>query len=208
MELVPEAAGLAPYLASDTVIDHDHPVVAALAARLRAGRTTSEDYAEAAYTYVRDEVPHSFDSGNPRVAWRASDVLATRNGICYAKAHALAALLRHEGIPTGLCYQLLTEDDGSEPAVHGVVALLLPGTSCWIRQDPRGNKPGVDARFRLDAEQLAFPVRPELGEAEDPLVHAAPPAPVLDALRGAVDTTVLAARLPRSLAGLRPPAPV
>jgi transglutaminase-like putative cysteine protease len=207
MEPVPEAAGLAPYLAADHVIDHAHPVVAALAARLRAQEATLEGYARAAYAYVRDRVPHSFDSGDPRVAWRASDVLATRNGICYAKAHALVALLRREGIPAGLCCQLLTEDDGSAPAVHGLIALRLPGSGRWIRQDPRGNRPGVDARFRLDSEQLAFPVRPELGEADHPVVHATPPAPVLDALRAAPDTTALAELLPRSLAGLRSPKP-
>ncbi|WP_037914823.1 transglutaminase-like domain-containing protein [Actinacidiphila yeochonensis] len=196
MEPIPEAPGLAPYLAADDVIDHGHPEVAATAARLRHQAATPEDYARAAYVYVRDEVPHSFDSGDDRVAWRASDVLATRNGICYAKAHALVALLRHEGIPAGLCYQRLTEDDGSDPVVHGLIALRLSGTGRWSRQDPRGNKPGVDARFSLGEERLAFPVRPVLGELDYPALYAAPPAPVLAALRGAADRADLASRIP------------
>ncbi|CAM5370161.1 hypothetical protein SHIRM173S_01475 [Streptomyces hirsutus] len=74
-------------------------------------------------------------------------------GICYAKAHALAALLRAEDIPTALCYQDLG-------VVHGLVAVRFHGA--WHRQDPRGNKPGVDARFSLDGERRAVrrPIRP------------------------------------------------
>lgn len=204
MEPIPETADLSAYLVADDVIDHDHPQVRQTAEELRTTARGPHEYAKAAYVYVRDAVPHSFDSGDPRVTWRASDVLAARTGICYAKAHALTALLRAEGIPAGLCYQRLTEDDGSDPVLHGLVALLLPGTARWVRQDPRGNKPGVDAQFRLDAEQLAFPVRPALGETTYPLVYAAPVAPALAALRAAPDTTALAATLPRSLDGLRP----
>lgn len=199
MELTPETTDLSAYLAADQVIDHDHPQVRQAVALLRSGAPTPYEYAKAAFDYVRDEVPHSFDSGDDRVSWRASEVLRTRNGICYAKSHALAALLRAEGIPAGLCYQRLADDDGGRPVVHGLVALLLPGTFRWTRQDPRGNKPGVDARFRLDREQLAFPVRPELGERDYPTVYAAPPAPVLAALRDSADRTELAARLPTAL---------
>ncbi|SEG89956.1 Transglutaminase-like superfamily protein [Actinacidiphila yanglinensis] len=199
MEPIPETTDLSAYLAADAVIDHDHPQVRQTAAQLRNGAPTPYEYAKAAYTHVRDRVPHSFDSGDDRVVWRASDVLSTRNGICHAKSHALVALLRAEGIPAGLCYQRLTEDDGSDPVVHGLVALLLPGTSRWARQDARGNKPGVDARFSLDEERLAFPVRPELGERDYPTLYAAPPASVLDVLRGSADRQELAARLPEAL---------
>jgi transglutaminase-like putative cysteine protease len=199
MEPIPETTDLAAYLRPDEVIDHDHSHVRQTAALLRVGASKPHEYAKAAYTYVRDAVPHSFDSGDDRVTWRASDVLRTRNGICYAKSHALVALLRAEGIPAGLCYQRLTEDDGSGPVVHGLVALLLPGTPCWTRQDARGNKPGVDADFRLDRECLAFPVRPALGEVDYPTVYASPPAPVLAALRGAADRAELAVRLPTAL---------
>ncbi|WP_328472236.1 transglutaminase-like domain-containing protein [Streptomyces sp. NBC_00448] len=198
MEPIPETTDLSAYLGADEVLDHDHPQVRQTAALLRSGASTPYEYAKAAYDYVRDEVPHSFDSGDDRVSWRASEVLRTRNGICYAKSHALAALLRAEGIPAGLCYQRLTEDDG-RPVVHGLVALLLPGGDRWARQDPRGNKPGVDARFSLGQERLAFPVRPESGEYDYPTVYAAPPAAVLAALRESADRTELATRLPTAL---------
>ncbi|GGT57854.1 hypothetical protein GCM10010207_66960 [Streptomyces atratus] len=61
---------------------------------------------------MHDAIPHSVDSGDMRVARCASDVLATRNGICHSKSHALAALLRAAGIPTALCYQRLGDEDG------------------------------------------------------------------------------------------------
>lgn len=198
MEPIPETTDLSAYLAADEVIDHDHPLVRDTAARLGAGTDRPHDYARAAFEFVRDQVPHSYDSGDRRVPWRASGVLAQRNGICYAKSHALAALLRAGGIPAGLCYQRLTEDDGSDPVVHGLVALLPPGRDRWARLDARGNKPGVDARFSLDEERLAWRVRPELGEVDYPLVYAAPPAPVLASLREATsaDAIALPTRLP------------
>jgi hypothetical protein len=38
-------------------------------------------------------------------------VLAQRTGIRHAEAHALVVLLRAEGMPAGLCYQRLTDED-------------------------------------------------------------------------------------------------
>jgi transglutaminase-like putative cysteine protease len=198
MEAIPETTDLSAYLASDDVIDHHDPVVVETAALLADGASTPYEYAEAVYAYVRDAIPHSFDSGDPRVPWRASDVLRQRNGICYAKSHALTALLRARGIPAGLCYQRLTEDDGTEPVLHGLVALRLPGAARWSRVDARGNKPGVDARFSLEEERLAFPVRPELGECDYATVYAAPLPQVVDCLRAAATSADIAlpAQLP------------
>ncbi|MGY1452752.1 transglutaminase-like domain-containing protein [Streptomyces sp. SS8] len=198
MELIQQDPDPFAYLAACEAVDHRHPLVAETASRLRertGGRTDGEGglvrYAEAAFDFVRDTIPHSFDSGDQRVAWRASDVLATRNGICHAKAHALTALLRHEGIPAALCYQKLN-------VVHGLVALRLPGRP-WARQDPRGNKPGVDARFSLDGERLAFTPDPDAGECDIPELHAAPPEPVLTALKRAGDRAQLERLLPERL---------
>src|SRR5882757_3256412 len=191
MELITESADLSRYLDADEAVDFSHPLVRQTAARLRAGAPEPYDYAERAFVHVRDTVPHSADTGDQRVTWRASDVLEQRTGICHAKAHALTALLRAEGIPAGLCYQRLTEDDGTGPEVHGLIALLLPGRTRWSRVDPRGNKPGVDARFDLDRERLAWPVRPGLGERDYPTLYAAPAAPVLAALRAAASRAEL-----------------
>lgn len=199
MELILETADLSAYLAADDVIDHHHPRVRATAARLRSDHPSPHEYAKAAFEFVRDTVPHSFDSGDERVTWRASDVLEQQTGICHAKSHALVALLRAGSVPAGLCYQRLTDDEGADPVVHGLVALLLPGRSAWARQDARGNKPGVDARFSLDDERLAWAVRPELGEIDYPVVRTAPPEAVLAALAGAGSRTELARRLPTGL---------
>ncbi|PBC81156.1 Transglutaminase-like superfamily protein [Streptomyces sp. 2224.1] len=192
MELIQNTPEIAAYLAADEVIDHDHRQVRATAAALAAEATDAYTYAKAAFEFVRDTIPHSADSGDPRVTWRASDVLARRTGICYAKAHALVALLRARSIPAGLCYQKLD-------TVHGLVAVRLPGEDRWARQDPRGNKPGVDAQFRLDREQLAFPVRPECNELDYPVLFAEPHPTVLQCLQEAVDRPHLWQMLPTDL---------
>ncbi|MGC9438173.1 transglutaminase domain-containing protein [Streptomyces sp. WG5] len=190
MELIQKNPDLSAYLAADEVIDHDHPRVREVAGRLAKEADDSYAYARLAFEFVRDTIPHSQDSGDPRVTWRASDVLEQRTGICHAKAHALAALLRAEDIPTALCYQRFD-------VVHGLVAVRFNGA--WHRQDPRGNKPGVDARFSLDREQLAFTPDTAAGEADYPDLYAAPHPVVLDALRAATDRSRLWATLPPAL---------
>ncbi|MGW7450765.1 transglutaminase-like domain-containing protein [Streptomyces sp. NPDC054787] len=199
MQLIPKNPDIHAYLASDQAIDHWHPLVQETADALWLAAPDAYSYAKAAFEFVRDTIPHSADSGDLRVSWRASDVLATRNGICYAKSHALVALLRAQGIPAGLCYQRLVDDDGAHPVVHGLIALRLPGAERWVRLDPRGNKPGVDARFSLDEERLAFPVRPECGEVDYPELYAAPHPATLTALQGSADRAELWRNLPTAL---------
>ncbi|MER8098187.1 transglutaminase domain-containing protein [Streptomyces goshikiensis] len=199
MEMIQEHPDAA-YLAADDVVDHGHRLVRETADALWAAAGGDPyAYAKAAFELVRDTVAHSADSGDPRVTWRASDVLRTRTGICYAKAHALAALLRARGLPAAFCYQLLADDDGSNAVLHGLIALRRPGADGWARLDPRGNKPGVDAQFSLDRERLAFPVRPELGELDHPGLYAAPHPAVLTALRGSADRRELWRNLPTGL---------
>ncbi|MFD6803083.1 transglutaminase family protein [Streptomyces cyaneofuscatus] len=199
MELIQQHPEISAYLAADEAIDHEHPVVREAVAALTREGDDAYTYARTAFDYVRDTIPHSADSGDPHVTWRASDVLATRNGICYAKSIALTALLRARAIPAGLCYQRLTDDDGTNPVVHGLVALRLPGHDRWARVDPRGNRPGVDAQFSLGAEQLAWAVREEVGEVDYPALHATPPTKVLHALRNARDRADLWRNLPTHL---------
>ncbi|MGN7140178.1 transglutaminase-like domain-containing protein [Streptomyces pseudogriseolus] len=190
MQLIQETPDLSAYLAADEAIDHHHPRVREVSARLAADAQDSYDYARAAFAYVRDRVTHSQDVGDPRVTWRASDVLEQGTGICYAKSHALAALLRAEDIPAALCYQHLG-------VVHGLVAVRFNGA--WHRQDPRGNKPGVDARFSLDGEHLAFTPDLAAGESDHPVLYAAPHPAVLRALRDATDRAHLWRTLPTAL---------
>ncbi|MEU1473722.1 transglutaminase domain-containing protein [Streptomyces sp. NPDC005760] len=192
MELIQNTPDLSAYLAADEVINHDHPVVRETAARLAREAVDSYAYARLAFEFVRDTIPHSQDSGDLRVTWRASDVIEQGTGICYAKAHALAALLRAEDIPTALCYQRFD-------VVHGLVAVRFNGA--WHRQDPRGNKPGVDAQFSLDGERLASTPAPESDERDYPVLYAEPHPAVLSALKAAPDGPHLWNTLPTELSG-------
>jgi transglutaminase-like putative cysteine protease len=178
----------ADYLAGDEVIDLSHPSIKGTASSLRAEHGDDTSFARAAFEYARDRVRHSWDVQDPRVTLSASETLREGVGLCFAKAHLLTALLRTEGIPTGLCYQRLT-DDGSTFNVHGLVAVHLQGS--WHRQDPRGNKPGVDAQFSLTTEQLAWHVATELGEHDYPQLLVSPHPDVVRALRGATDALAL-----------------
>ncbi|MFD9483410.1 transglutaminase family protein [Streptomyces sp. NPDC059991] len=199
MRLIQQNPELSAYLVSDEVIDHEHPLVGDLAAKLATVAPDAYSYAKVAFEFVRDTIPHSQDAGDLRVTWRASDVLERRTGICYAKSHAYAALLRAEGIPAALCYQRLADDDGSNPVLHGLVALKLPGERGWARQDVRGNKPGVDAQFSLGEERLAWKVRPEFSEMDYPVLYDVPHPVVLAALKAAPDRPHLWRTLPTEL---------
>lgn len=186
-DLVLETAPPENYLAGNEFIDVDDQSVRTLALTLRQRAGSDVSFAKAAFEWVRDEVGHSYDVQDPRVTLAASEVLAQRVGLCYAKSHLLAALLRSEGVPAGLCYQRLAHGDGH--VLHGLVAIYLDGA--WHRQDPRGNKDGVDAQFSLDSEQLAWRVDPSLGEVDYPRIFAAPAPCVVETLRGAADVLSL-----------------
>ena len=147
-----------PYLEESDCIDRRHPLVAAKAAELAAGAADRVEIARRCFEFVRDEIRHSWDFRQNPVTCRASEVLAHGTGYCYAKSHLLAALLRANGIPAGLCYQRLSRGAGGPPyCLHGLNAVWLEGHG-WYRIDPRGNKPGVDAQFAPPLERLAFPI--------------------------------------------------
>lgn len=138
---------------------------------------------QAAFEFVRDKIKHSFDTQSPKVTINAAEVLSTKEGICFAKSHLLAALLRAMNIPTGFCYQKVvrknTENSGF--ALHGLNAIYLKETG-WTRLDPRGNKPGINSQFNLKKEQLAYPIRTEWGEIDYPYVFTKPLKSVINAM--------------------------
>lgn len=182
MELA--ATSVTAYLAADPVLDHDDRAVAELARSLRADHPEDDAFAAAAFEVVRDQIAHSWDIQDRRVTLSASETLHEGVGLCFSKAHLYAAVLRAERIPAGLCYQRLT-DDGTRFELHGLVGVYLDGS--WHRQDPRGNKPGVDAQFSLDGERLAWPVRQAIGERDYPQVFTEPHPSVVAALSTATD---------------------
>jgi transglutaminase-like putative cysteine protease len=174
-------ADLEQYLAVSAVIDWKHPAVHARARILAAGEADPLEVTRRCFEWVRDEIRHSGDYRLNPVTYSASVVLAAGTGFCYAKSHLLAALLRANGIPAGLCYQRLSRDDNGPPfCLHGLNAVHLPEIG-WYRIDPRGNKAGVDARFEPPVERLAFPVRLE-GESDLPGIWAEPRPDVLAAM--------------------------
>ncbi len=176
LELVPASDRLNDYLEADDVVDHRHPLIRETVNALRPADDDVVARARATFEFVRDEIDHVMDADDLRVTWRASDVLRERVGICHAKSHLLAALLRAQGIPAGFCYQKLS-------ALHGLNAVFVNGT--WSRLDARGNRTGATARFDLDVEHLAWPVDPARGDLDYPAIFAAPAPVVLDFLKTA-----------------------
>jgi len=169
------------YLESSEMIDWKHASITRQAAILSAGSGRDVETAKACFEFVRDEIKHSWDFQMNPVTCAASDVLKHGTGYCYAKSHLLAALLRANGIPAGLCYQRLTISDDKPPfCLHGLNAVNLEEFG-WYRVDARGNKPGVDAQFCPPVEKLAFPTITE-GEADLPDIHSEPLPEIIEVL--------------------------
>ena len=167
------------YLESSEMIDWKHNSILRQAEVLAAGDEI--ETAKSCFEFVRDEIRHSWDFQLNPVTCTASDVLKHGTGYCYAKSHLLAALLRANGIPAGLCYQRLTISDGKPPfCLHGLNAVYLEEFG-WYRVDARGNKPGVDAQFCPPIEKLAFPIITE-GEADLPDIYAEPLPEIIEVL--------------------------
>lgn len=183
---------LAPFLAASAAVDRDHPAVQLLASEVR--RPHDIDTMRVAYDTVRDRYPHSMDIHAPAVSVSASDVLRHGHGICFAKSHLLAAVLRACGIATGLSYQKLA--DGERTYLHALNAVWLQDQTRWIRLDARGNKPGIDAKFSVETEVLAFAIRFDRGERDLAEIHALPLPSTLAALRSSRTTVELARGLP------------
>lgn len=165
-----------------------------MAETLAADCSGEEAIARACFEYVRDEIQHSWDYQRNPVTCKASEVLEHGTGYCYAKSHLLAALLRANGIPAGLCYQRLTVTDRPPFCLHGLNAVYLPQQG-WYRIDARGNKEGVNAVFSPPLERLAFPIVVE-GEADFPEIFAEPIKPVTDVLERCVTFQEVADQLP------------
>lgn len=183
------------YLASSEFIDWHNPLVAAKAEQLRA-LNSHEEVVKSCFEYVRDEIKHSGDYQKNPVTCRASEVLEYKTGYCYAKSHLLAALLRANGIPTGLCYQRLTIENNQAPfCLHGLNAVYLHNLG-WYRIDARGNKVGVvEAQFTPPVETLAFPINIE-GEADLPEIWVEPLPEVIRVLTSCVNIQEVANNLP------------
>lgn len=176
-------------------IDADHPAVRERASALARGRTGPTEIAEACFHWVRDRVRHIGDHGIEPVARYASEVLEQEAGICWAKSHLLAALLRASGIPAALAYQRLAANDTSRGFVlHGFNAVWLPAHG-WYRLDARGARSDLTAEFAPPREVLPYaPALP--GELTFPGLWAEPVAPIRAALERHRTRSALLEELP------------
>lgn len=196
-------ADIEAHLMPTATIDADHPAIIAKAQQLIAGLNSDVEQARALFEWVRDAIPHSRDIGAEVVTCSASQVLKAGTGICFAKSHLLAALLRAIDIPAGLCYQVFRRDPPELGfGLHGLNALYLCSLDRWLRVDPRGNTGAIDAQFVLHGEQLAFPVRDELGEFVYETIYADAVPEIVDVLSSYDDFDAMWEHLPGPLTAL------
>lgn len=201
MKIIPYTNRLSDYLKEDDVIDYSDEAITQLADELYKKADSETEYIKAAFEFVRDEVSHSADINEDMITCSASEVLIARHGICFAKSHLLAALLRCKSIPTGFCYQKLTFGDETSPVLvyHGLNGVYLNEYKKWIRLDARGNKGKINAHFSIDEEQLAYLVCTEKGEEDGLVIYPAPDVKILEKLRNNKTRTALWNDLPTEL---------
>ncbi len=188
------------YLEESDIIDWKNSLILAKVDELTEHLTGEIEKAKTLFEWVRDQIPHSKDIGSDIVTCEASQVLKQGTGICYAKSHLLAAMLRAVAIPTGFCYQRLCHDPPyTGHCLHGLNGVYLRDLNKWIRVDPRGNTNGVDAQFGIDKEQLAFPMDQSKGEFIYDIIFTSPARVVVDTLKRFKSREAMWPNLPDSL---------
>jgi transglutaminase-like putative cysteine protease len=199
--MYPESDDISEYLVSDSIVDWQTPAVRQKALELTLSLSDEVAKALSLYEWVRDTIPHSHDAGLDMVTCTASEVLHHGTGICFAKSHLLAALLRAVNIPAGFCYQVLRLDPpvDNEPVLHGFNAIYLATLDKWIRVDARGNTNGINAQFSIRKERLAFAMDPSADEFIYETIFAAPASSVVSRLKRYRTRSELWLDLPQSL---------
>lgn len=174
--LQPESPNLSDYLKELPVVNYSDTNIQRKCKDLFDKDQTEIEKVKVAFEFVRDYISHSWDIQSCKVTCIASEVLKYKEGICYAKANLLAALLRAINIPTGFCYQRLMIFDTPEGgySLHTLNGIYLQSINRWIRLDARGNKPGVQAEFSTTEEILAFQIREEYDEVDYPIIYTTP----------------------------------
>ncbi len=200
MELIMESDHIEDYLEKSSVIDYDHPLIAEKVSEIRGRASAVEEQAALAFNFARDGIRHSFDAKDRMVTIAASQAVAMGTGICFAKSHLLAALLRGLGIPAGFCYQRVMRQGTPESgyALHGLNAANFHGVG-WVRLDPRGDRPGVHSEFHLHEERLAYTLDTSRGEHDYPYVYRRPLPSVIQAMRDSADCDTLFYRRPEAI---------
>ena len=156
---------------------------------------TEIDKAKIIFEWVRDKIPHSKDVNREVVTCSSTETFDHVTGICFAKSHVLASMMRSEQIPCGFCYQVFHNPISSIPdsmGLHGLNAIFLNSTKRWHRIDPRGNRHDIHAEFSTEDERLAFPEMKFL----DNCIYSKPLEDVVEGLQKASSITELWPVLP------------
>ena len=197
----PESDDLGRYLEDTITIDWQTPRVMERAGALLEGRDTREDRLEALFAFVRDEVAHAMDVGPARATCSASQVLEQGQGLCFAKSHLLAGLLRYAGFPTGFCHARHTDDERRGGFVlHGFNAVYWAPDERWLFLDASGRRGAPEAQVRFEPPwALSFEVDPGRGESFLPEILRRPPKRIVDLLERAPDFEAVVRNLPDAL---------
>jgi len=198
----PERAGFDRYLEDTIVVDWQTPAVLEKARALVAEADDELDRVRRLFCFVRDEIRHSLDTDTDAVPCSASQVLREGTGLCYAKSHLLAALLRSRGIPAGFAYQRVRDEKaGGRLVLHGFVVAWLAGREAWVVLDARGDTDTIHTDVDVDRPSFAYVPDPEAGEATLPIIYARPPKRIVDLLDQAPSLARIRQHLPGSLEG-------
>ena len=133
------------YLRSTFFIDCDAPAVTEKAGELTAGILKDRDKAIHIFNFVRDQIRYNVYSPRPAPEdFKASHVLARKEGYCVQKAVLLVALARAARIPARLRFaeirQHLTSGEFLEKRgsnvfpCHGLTDLNIDGR--WVKATP------------------------------------------------------------------------
>jgi transglutaminase-like putative cysteine protease len=200
MAMQPEEETFNGYLEDTIIIDWQSPPVLEKARELATDCRSEEECARTLFEWVRDEIPHSDDIDTDAVTCRASSVLEEGTGLCFAKSHLLAALLRARGIPAGFGYQRLRRDPPyGGYALHGFVCAYLSQLDRWVVLDPRGNDERAHAEFDIDEPSFAYQPDPEQGEETIEIIFTRPRRSLVDLLEGNESLEKLRPHIPGEL---------
>ncbi len=180
-----------PFVCANVYIDSTHRALREHAEILAYGQGDDEAVVRACFVWVRDEIKDASENACGPITCKASDVLRARAGLSFGKSHLLAALLRANAIPAGLCYQRLKSSTSNAYVLHGLVAVhILPWG--WCRVDPLGD---TAAPFPPALEVLAR-AGTAPGEFNFPEVWATPMPVVVETLHAHDTVAALKAHLP------------
>lgn len=175
----PERPDISDYLECSDIIDYDNPLVQHAARQLTNDYNDNLSKARVIYEFTRDHIFHSFQINVTSVTKKASEVLDQGHGICFAKAHLLAALMRASGIPAGFCYQIRYDNDLERLIVHGFNGVFIDELGKWVRLDACMNVEADDWGFDPFKEQSVRSVDKKLGESDDYIVYTSPSKKIL-----------------------------